>query len=230
MKFLIIDDHPIVREGVAAVLRQIDGAVEILEAGDGKTGLAQLAAHADFDCVLLDLRMTGMAGMPTLEQMRQEYPAVPLVVVPSSEDPADARRALAAGARGYIPESVGRNTMLAAIRLVLAGEVYVPPLVLAGDMLTFGGTLKVVQFGGNVPQAGQSFDLFDWGTSEGQFSSLDITSAPLADGMPWDNSRLYIDGTLTVAAVPEPSGYIMMLAGIGLMGFMVRRRRQRQAV
>ena len=130
MKFLIIDDHPIVREGVAAVLRQIDGAVEILEAGDGKTGLAQLADHADFDCVLLDLRMTGMAGMPTLEQMRQQYPAVPLVIISSSEDPSDARRTLAAGARGYIPKSAGRNTMLAAIRLVLAGEVYVPPMVL----------------------------------------------------------------------------------------------------
>ena len=133
MKFLIIDDHPIVREGVAAVLRQIDSAVEILEAGDGKTGLAQLAAHADLNCVLLDLRMTGMAGMPALGEIRERHPAVPLVIVSSSEDPADARRALAAGARGYIPKSAGRNTMLAALRLVLSGEVYVPPLVLGGE-------------------------------------------------------------------------------------------------
>lgn len=131
MKFLIIDDHPIVREGVAAVLRQIDSAVEIIEAGDGATGLAQLAAHTDLDCVLLDLRMTGMAGMPAMEQMRRQYPAMPLLVISSSEDPADARRALAAGARGYLPKSAGRNTMLAAVRLVLAGEVYVPPMVLA---------------------------------------------------------------------------------------------------
>ena len=131
MKFLIIDDHPILREGMGAVLRQLDSSVEILEAGDGKAGLAQLAADADFDCVLLDLRMTGMAGLPTLEQVRQQYPAVPLIVISSSEDPADARRALTAGARGYIPKSAGRNTMLAAVRLVLAGEVYVPPMVLS---------------------------------------------------------------------------------------------------
>jgi DNA-binding NarL/FixJ family response regulator len=142
MKFLIIDDHPIVREGIAAVLRQIDSSVDILEAGDGKTGLAQMAATADLDCVLLDLRMTGMAGMPTLEQTRQQYPAVPLVVISSSEDPADARRALAAGARGYIPKSAGRNTMLAAIRLVLAGEVYVPPLVLLVESSPVRGRLE----------------------------------------------------------------------------------------
>ena len=133
MKFLIIDDHPIVREGIAAVLRQIGEDIEILEAGDGASGLAQLAAHAELDCVLLDLRMTGMAGMPALDEIRERHPAVPLVIVSSSEEPADARRALAAGARGYIPKSAGRNTMLAALRLVLAGEVYVPPLALAGE-------------------------------------------------------------------------------------------------
>ncbi|MBL8384709.1 MAG: response regulator transcription factor [Burkholderiales bacterium] len=134
MKFLIIDDHPIVRDGVAAVLRQVDSGVEVLEAGDGAAGLAVIAAHSDLDCVLLDLRMTGLPGMPTLEQVRAQYPALPLVIVSSSEDAADARRALAAGARGYIPKSAGRSTMLAAVRLVLAGEVYVPPLVLAGGV------------------------------------------------------------------------------------------------
>jgi T5SS/PEP-CTERM-associated repeat protein len=96
--------------------------------------------------------------------------------------------------------------------------------VVAGK-LTFGGTLKVVQLNGYVPQAGQSFDLFDWGTSDGQFADFNFTGAPLAGGLAWDTSRLYTDGTLTVAAVPEPSGYIMMLAGMGLMGFMIRRRR-----
>jgi len=136
MQFLIIDDHPIVRDGLAAVLRQLGTGVDILEAGDGASGLAQLAAHPAPDCVLLDLRMTGMAGLPALVEIRQQHPAVPLLVVSSSEDPADVRRALAAGARGYLPKSAGRNTMLAAVRLVLAGEVYVPPLVVLGQTET----------------------------------------------------------------------------------------------
>jgi DNA-binding NarL/FixJ family response regulator len=131
MKILIVDDHPIVREGIAAVLRQLDAAVQVLQAPDGATGLALAAAHPDLQCVLLDLRMAGMAGMPMLEQLRQQYPDLPLLVVSSTEEPAAVRRALAAGARGYLPKSAGRQTMLAALRLVLAGEVYVPPFALA---------------------------------------------------------------------------------------------------
>ena len=73
--------------------------------------------------MLPDLRMTGMTGMPTLAQVRQQTPAVPLVIISSSEDPTDARRALAAGARGHIPKSAGRTPMLAALRMVLAGAV-----------------------------------------------------------------------------------------------------------
>lgn len=94
-----------------------------------------------------------------------------------------------------------------------------------GGTLTFGGTLKVVQYGGFAPQAGQSFDLFDWSTRQGQFSTIDFTAAPLANGLTWDTSHLYTDGTITVAAVPEPGTYAMFAAGLGLMGFMVRRRR-----
>lgn len=130
MKLLIIDDHPVMREGVAAVLRQLDADIEVLEAGDGAAGLALAAGHADLRCALVDLRMTGLAGMPTLGQFRVRCPELPIVVISSSEDAADVRRAFAAGARGYIPKSAGRNTMLAALRLVLAGEVYVPPLIL----------------------------------------------------------------------------------------------------
>ena len=98
-----------------------------------------------------------------------------------------------------------------------------------GGILTFGGTLKVVQYGGFNPQAGQSFDLFDWGARQGQFASLDFTGLALSNGLAWDTSRLYTDGTLTVAAVPEPGSYAMFAAGLGLMGLMVRRRRTAKA-
>ncbi|MBL8381903.1 MAG: autotransporter-associated beta strand repeat-containing protein, partial [Burkholderiales bacterium] len=95
--------------------------------------------------------------------------------------------------------------------------------------LTFGGTLKVVQVGGYAPQAGNSFDLFDWGTRAGQFAALDFSAAPLAGGLAWDTSNLYVDGTLSVAAVPEPGSYAMMLAGLGLIGFTAVRRRAAKA-
>jgi DNA-binding NarL/FixJ family response regulator len=130
MKLLIIDDHPVVREGLAAVLRQLAGVTEVLEAADGEPGLQLLAQHPDVAGVLVDLRMAGLAGLPTLARLRALRPQMPVMVVSASEDPADVRRAMAAGASGYLPKSAGRSTLLAAVQLVLAGERYVPPLLL----------------------------------------------------------------------------------------------------
>lgn len=89
--------------------------------------------------------------------------------------------------------------------------------------LHFGGTLKLVTLDGFAPQAGQSFDLFDWGSSQGQFASLDFAQAPLAAGLAWDSSHLYVDGSLQVAAVPEPASWGLMLAGLGLLAQAARR-------
>lgn len=134
MKLLVIDDHPVVRDGLGAVLRQLEGGTEVLEAGDGDSGLALAALHGDLRCVLVDLRMGGLAGLPTLSRLRALRPGLPVLVVSASEDPADVRRAMAAGASGYVPKSAGRSTLLAAVRLVLAGERYVPPLLLQEDV------------------------------------------------------------------------------------------------
>jgi DNA-binding NarL/FixJ family response regulator len=77
--------------------------------------------------------MAGLGGLSTTELLRQRHPATPVIVLSSSEDPDDVRRALRAGARGYCPKSAGSSTMLAALRLVLAGEVYVPPFMALAD-------------------------------------------------------------------------------------------------
>ncbi len=130
MKIMIVDDHALIRAGVAAVLEQLGGEVSVLEAPDGARCLELAAAHPDLAAVLLDLRMASMAGFAVLEQLRSEHPHVPVLVLSSSEDPADVRRALAAGARGYSPKSAPHTSLLAALRLVLAGEMYLPPLML----------------------------------------------------------------------------------------------------
>jgi DNA-binding NarL/FixJ family response regulator len=130
VKLIVIDDHPVVREGLAMVLRQLAGAPEVLEAADGEQGLALLGQHPDVRGVLVDLRMAGLAGLPTLARLRASRPELPVMVISASEDPADVRRAMAAGASGYVPKSAGRSTLLAAVQMVLAGERYVPPLLL----------------------------------------------------------------------------------------------------
>lgn len=89
--------------------------------------------------------------------------------------------------------------------------------------LTLGGTLQLVSFAGFTGEAGQQFDLFDWGQLQGQFSHIDSSGLQLAEGTTLDVSRLYIDGVVSVTAVPEPGSWVLMAAGLaGLAG--LRRR------
>jgi probable HAF family extracellular repeat protein len=96
--------------------------------------------------------------------------------------------------------------------------------------LSFGGTLKLVSWNSFVAQAGQRFDLFDGGILQGTFDNIDSTGFLLAAGTRLDTSRLYLDGSISVQAVPEPQSYAMLLAGLGLIGLIARRRRQGAAV
>jgi two-component system, NarL family, nitrate/nitrite response regulator NarL len=130
MKILIVDDHGVVREGLAALLRQSSDDISVLQAKDGAEALDIAQTHQDLDAVLLDLSMAGLSGMPALVEFGKRHPVLPVIVLSSSEDPEDVRRALASGALGYVPKSASPKTLLSALQLVLQGNVYVPPLML----------------------------------------------------------------------------------------------------
>jgi two-component system nitrate/nitrite response regulator NarL len=129
VKFLVIDDHALVRHGLAAVLRGIDPDAPVLEAGDCASALALAAAHSDIGLALLDLMMPDAVGLTAVARFVAACPATPLMVVSSSEAPADVRAALALGALGYVAKTANASTLAAAIRMVLSGEVYVPPFM-----------------------------------------------------------------------------------------------------
>src|SRR5580700_11296024 len=126
MKLLIIDDHPVVRDGLAALLRQLGPEVTVLLAEGASQGLGIADAHPDLDVVILDLTMPGSDGFAALHEFGRLQPQFPVIILSSSEDPRDVRRALASGALGYIPKSAPPRTILAALQFVLAGNVYVP--------------------------------------------------------------------------------------------------------
>ena len=133
MKFLIVDDHAVVREGVAAVLRQGHADAAILQAPDGAAALAAAGEHLDIDMVFLDLMLPGVGGMAVLADFCRAHPSLPVMMLSSSEAPSDVRRALASGALGYVAKSASPTTLLAAVNLILAGEVYVPPFMARED-------------------------------------------------------------------------------------------------
>ena len=130
MKILLVDDHPLVLQALKGVLNQLDAAVDIFDAStaDGARELAR--AHSDADLMLLDLGLPGADGFTLLEEFRNDYPAVPVVVLSGSESRENVTRALSLGAMGYIPKRYSNDVLIGALRLVLSGGLYVPPAVL----------------------------------------------------------------------------------------------------
>jgi DNA-binding NarL/FixJ family response regulator len=130
LKIVICDDHALFRDGLELVLAQLDGDAELAGVGDAEAALARVAADGGSDLVLLDLGLPGMSGWSALVALRRDHPDVPVVVLSGSENPEDARRALAQGAAGFIPKSTRGSVLLRALELVLAGGIYLPPLLM----------------------------------------------------------------------------------------------------
>ncbi|MDD2768980.1 MAG: response regulator transcription factor [Methylococcus sp.] len=130
MKLLIVDDHAIFREGLAALLLQTGQYSTVFHAGDAVRGLELANTTPDLDVVLLDLGLPAMDGVSAIAEFGRRRPDLPVVVISASECSQDAKRALAAGASGYVAKSASPGTLLSALRLVLDGEVYLPPLLL----------------------------------------------------------------------------------------------------
>ncbi|MDP6351809.1 MAG: response regulator transcription factor [Alphaproteobacteria bacterium] len=130
MKLLIADDHPVFRTGIKRLLAGYgeDGAV--LEAPSYGEAMALCERESDLDLVLLDLNMPGVEPFTGIEDIVRVTSGVPVVVISASERLADVRAALDRGARGYIPKSSPPEVVIAAIRLVQAGGIYLPPEVL----------------------------------------------------------------------------------------------------
>jgi two-component system nitrate/nitrite response regulator NarL len=129
MKLLVVDDHPLFRDGLAALLRQANPDTQVFQASDGEAGMEMAQATGDLDAVFVDLMMPGLAGEAAVKEFARRRPELPVIVLSSSENPSDVKRVLSAGALGYIPKSASPQTVLSALQLVLTGNIYVPPLL-----------------------------------------------------------------------------------------------------
>lgn len=129
MKFLIADDHPLVRRALILTLEGIRPGATFLEAASLDQTLECLHAHPDVDLVLLDLFMPGGNGLDTLHEVMKAATENPVAVVSADTSPDTAFQALAAGAAGYLPKSLPEDVLRAALGLILVGGIYVPPIV-----------------------------------------------------------------------------------------------------
>src|SRR5215467_2843610 len=126
LKVLVIDDHPLVQEGVSAALNSLANDVRVMAARDAEQGLAMAAGNPDLDLVLLDLALPGMSGFNLIGTLHERLPSLPVVVLSALEEPENVRHAINAGAMGFVPKSAATRVLIEVLQQVLEGNVTVP--------------------------------------------------------------------------------------------------------
>ena len=131
MHILLVDDHTLFREALLHVFNQLDDKVFVLEASDTLEATQIISQTRNLDLVLLDIDLPGIDGLTALPELRELAPSVPIVVLSGSENALDVQRALDNGSVGYIPKSCSGHKMLTALRIILQGDIFVPPRLMS---------------------------------------------------------------------------------------------------
>jgi DNA-binding NarL/FixJ family response regulator len=128
VRLLIADDHPAVRAGLAAVILAESDLAVVAQAENGDQAVALYREHQP-DVVLMDLRMPVLGGVEAIRRITAEFPEARVLALTTYQGDADVRRALDAGARGYLLKHMLMTEVIAAIRAVHGGEWVIPPAV-----------------------------------------------------------------------------------------------------
>lgn len=127
---MCVDDHPLVRKGIASILATEPDVRLVAEAGDGADALALFRQHKP-DVTLMDLRMPQVDGIEAVKRIRAEFPEAKIIALTSYDGDQDIYRALEAGVRGYLLKEMVHAEVLRAIRMVHSGKRLMPPEVAA---------------------------------------------------------------------------------------------------
>jgi len=128
IRVLVADDHPVVRTGLSAVIIEQGDLEVVAEAENGERAVALFREHRP-DVVLMDLRMPVMDGVEAIRTITAEFPAARILALTTYEGDADIRRALEAGARGYLLKDMLLTEVISAVRAVRRGERVIPAAV-----------------------------------------------------------------------------------------------------
>jgi len=133
MKVLLIDDHPLILSALQTVISGLDEGVEMVGVETAAAARQRLKDEEDFDLVLLDLQLGDASGFDVLEEFRSVYPALPVVVISASDRASDVIRSIDMGAMGFVPKRSSTEVLSQALRLVMSGGIYVPPMSLGTE-------------------------------------------------------------------------------------------------
>jgi len=125
-RVLIVDDHPVVRDGIKRILEEQEGETTVGEAGAAQEAI-ELVRQEDWDAVVLDISLGGRSGLELIKELKQIRPKLPVLILSMHSEEQYARRAFRAGAAGYITKDNSRAELVAAVKKVIDGGRYVSP-------------------------------------------------------------------------------------------------------
>jgi len=128
IRVLIVDDHPIMRIGIAAIVEASPDMTTVAQAGSGEEAIELFEKHLP-DITLMDLRLPGISGVEAIRAVMARHPNAKFVVLTTYEGDEDIHQALQAGARSYIIKGMPHDALLSALRRVHAGKRFLPPPV-----------------------------------------------------------------------------------------------------
>ena len=128
-RILLVDDHPVVRQGIKQVLAGAFHPAQVGEASNAAEGMSEIK-NTEWDVMVLDLSLPGTSGLDLLKDLRRERPTLPVLVLSMHSPDQFARRAMNAGASGYLTKDSNPNELVKAVSEVMAGRRYLNPAVL----------------------------------------------------------------------------------------------------
>ncbi|MBU0610258.1 MAG: response regulator transcription factor [Armatimonadetes bacterium] len=139
IRILIADDHPVVREGLVALINRRPDMTVVAEVANGREAVAEFLRHRP-DVALVDLRMPEMDGADALAAIRERVPAARVIVLTTYDDDEDIQRSLRAGAKAYMLKDAPREELLACIKAVHEGRTLIPPAIATKLAATIGAS------------------------------------------------------------------------------------------
>lgn len=133
MKVLLVDDHPLILSALQSIIQGLGDDLVVVTASSAREARETLKADPVFDLVLLDLQLGDANGFDVLAELRCGYPSLPVVVVSASDRASDVIRSIDMGAMGFVPKRATNETLFEALRLVMSGGIYVPPMSLGSE-------------------------------------------------------------------------------------------------